>query len=258
MLMLRKYFLYALLVATVLLPQPASAITGREIALRMDAVDTSCCGEMQTIMVIKRGKQQLVRSMETKKKKFDGVEKQVIRFSEPQEVRNTSYLTWAYKDIDHDDDMWVYMPSESLVRRISGGGKKGPFMRSDYANEDVSKREVDDDTHLLLREEKLFGTDCYVVEMTPVYPHKTNNSKRIVWIRKDIWLPAKIDYINHAGKKYKQLVYGGFKKIQGIWTTTRQKMTTPARGTVTIMEYRNVRYDSELSDSLFLQTDLKR
>lgn len=258
MLQFHRHILCTLLAVTVFLPQTASAITGREIAIRMDAVDSSHCGEMQTIMVIKRGNQQLVRSMETKKKKFNGVEKQVIRFAEPQEVRDTSYLTWAYKDIDHDDDMWVYMPSESLVRRISGGGKKGPFMRSDYANEDVSKREVDDDTHVLLREEKLFGIDCYVVEMTPVYPHKTNNSKRIVWIRKDIWLPAKIEYINHAGKKYKQLVYGGFKKIQGIWTTTRQKMSTPARGTVTVMEYRNVVYNGELSDSLFLQTDLKR
>ena len=36
--------------------------------------------------------------------------------------------------------MWVYMPAESLVRRISGGSKKGSFMRSDYANEDISRR----------------------------------------------------------------------------------------------------------------------
>lgn len=253
-----KLGLSCLIIAAVLTPQSGFCLTGREIAERMDAVDTSKCGEMQSIMVIKRGKQQLLRSMEVKKKKFNGIEKQVIRFSEPQDVRNTSYLTWAYKDIDKEDDMWVYMPSESLVRRVTGGGKKGPFMRSDYANEDVSKREVDDDTHVLLREEKLFGVDCYVVEMTPVYPQKTNFSKRITWIRKDIWLPAKIEFINHAGKKYKHLVYGGYKKIQGIWSTTRQKMTTPSRGTVTIMEYRKITYNTGLSDFLFMQTDLKR
>lgn len=246
------------LIVSILIPQSGFCITGLEVAERMDAVDTSKCGEMQSIMLIKRGSQQLVRAMDVKKKKFEGVEKQVIRFSEPQEVRDTSYLTWSHQDIDKEDDMWVYMPSESLVRRVSGGGKKGPFMRSDYANEDVSKREVADDTHKLLREEQLFGVDCYVVEMTPVHPHKTNFSKRIVWVRKDIWLPAKIEYINHAGKSYKELVYGGFKKIQGIWTTTRQKMKTPSRGTVTIMEYRKVAYDTGLSDSLFLQTDLKR
>ncbi|HAL86858.1 MAG TPA: outer membrane lipoprotein-sorting protein, partial [Deferribacteraceae bacterium] len=41
-----------------------------------------------------------------------------------------------------EDDMWLYLPAESLVRRISGGGKKGAFMRSDFANEDIQKREV--------------------------------------------------------------------------------------------------------------------
>lgn len=258
MLIRSRTIICCLFLLSVFAPQSGFCLTGQEIAKRMDAVDTSSCGEMQSIMVIRRGSQQLVRAMEVKKKKFGDVEKQLIRFSEPLEVRDTSYLTWSYKDIDKEDDMWIYMPSESLVRRVSGGGKKGPFMRSDYANEDVSKREVADDTHVLLREEELFGVDCYVVEMTPVHPHKTNFSKRIVWVRKDIWLPAKIEFINHAGKSYKELISGGYKKIQGIWTITRQKMSTPSRGTVTIMENRNVAYDIGLSDSLFLQTDMKR
>ena len=38
--------------------------------------------------------------------------------------------------------MWVYLPAESLVRRISGGGQKGAFMRSDMANEDIEDRAV--------------------------------------------------------------------------------------------------------------------
>ncbi|GKT29841.1 hypothetical protein ADUPG1_001278, partial [Aduncisulcus paluster] len=56
---------------------------------------------------------------------------------------------------------------------------------------------------------------------------------------------------------FKELLYGGYKKIQGIWTTTRQKMTTPARGTETIMEYRNTEkmhtYKSVVSIDLVLR-----
>jgi len=42
---------------------------------------------------------------------------------------------------------------------LSGGGKKGSFMRSDFANEDIEKREVDDDEHRLLRSEQFSGVD---------------------------------------------------------------------------------------------------
>ena len=94
-------------------------------------------------MIIKRGDQQLVRFMAMKKKKFPDSEKQHIRFLEPGDIRNTAYLTWSYRDINKDDDMWVYMPAESLVRRISGGSKKElPSCADDFAREDISRREV--------------------------------------------------------------------------------------------------------------------
>ena len=47
--------------------------------------------------------------------------------------------------------MRVFLPAESLVRRINGGGKKGSFMRSGFANEDIEKREVEGDKHRLLK-----------------------------------------------------------------------------------------------------------
>ena len=146
-----------------------------------------------------------------KKKKFPGVDKQHIRFLEPAEVRNTAYLTWTYKELGKDDDMWVYLPAESLVRRISGGGKKGSFMRSDYANEDIARREVDRDTYNLLPDENLGGVDCHVLEARAIEPEKTNYSKRIIWIRKDIWLPAKIDYYGQDGHRIKELLFDGYK-----------------------------------------------
>ena len=137
--------LAALLGVQLILPASGWALTGRDVALKADQVDTSRTSDMSMAMIIKRGDQQLVRFMAMKKKKFPDSEKQHIRFLEPGDIRNTAYLTWSYRDINKDDDMWVYMPAESLVRRISGGSKKGSFMRSDYANEDISRREVDKD-----------------------------------------------------------------------------------------------------------------
>jgi len=86
----------------------------------------------------------------------------------------------------------------------------------------------------------------------------TNYSKRIVWVRKDIWLPMKIEYYNKRGKHFKTSIYGGFKEIKGIWTITKIMVETPGKGSKTLMQYDNVDYDIGLSDSLFEQSNLKR
>ena len=64
--------------------------------------------------------------------------------------------------------MWVYLPAESLVRRISGSSKFASFMRSDLSNEDIQNLDdVDEYDYLLQGEENVDGIDCYVLERTP-------------------------------------------------------------------------------------------
>ena len=236
----------------------AAELTGRDIALKMDAVDTSQNGKRTAIMVINRKGQKLVRKMESFAKKYGADERGLIKFVDPPDSRGIMYLTWSYEDIEKDDDMWVFLPAESLVRRISGGGKKGSFMRSDFANEDIEKREVDDDEHKLLRYEEFSGVDCYVVERIAKKQKDTNYSKRIVWVRKDTWLPMKVEYYNKKGKHFKTAIYGGFKEIKGIWTVTKIMAETPRKGSKTLMQYNNVDYNIGLSDSIFEQSNLKR
>lgn len=236
----------------------ASELTGREIALKMDAVDTSMDGRRTAIMVIERRGHKLIRKMESFSKKFGANERMLIRFVEPPDVRGVMYLTWSYEDIEKDDDMWVFLPAEALVRRISGGGKKGSFMRSDFANEDIETGEVDDDKHKLLRSEEFAGVDCYVLKRIAKKQKDTNYSKRITWVRKDTSLPMKTEFYNKRGKHFKTATYGGFKEIKGIWTVTKIMMETPARKTKTLLQYNDVDYNTGLSASLFEKSNLKR
>ena len=240
------------------LPIDAGQVNGRDIAVRMDAVDTSHDSRRTAIMVINRKGQKLVRKMESYNKKYGADERGLIKFIEPPDVRGIVYLTWSYEDIEKDDDMWIFLPAESLVRRISGGGKKGSFMRSDFANEDIEKREVDDDEHRLLSSEQFFGVDCYVVEQIAKKQKDTTYSKRIIWVRKDTWLPMKVNFYNKRKKHFKTAIYGGFKQIRGIWTITRIMTETPLKGSKTLMQYDNVDYNTGLSDSFFEQSNLKR
>ena len=255
---------FILLLTILALAQPSLADpTGLEIMQRVDSVDTSKDVTMTSVMVIERGTMKLVRRMQSMTKHFGAElkdERTMIRFIEPADVHDTAYLTWSYDDPERDDDMWVFLPAESLVRRISGGGKKGAFMRSDLANEDIEDRSVNDDVHTLVGTETHSGVDCYVVESVPRVELKkdTNYSKRVQYIRKDIYLPVRIEYYDKRGRHLKTGIYGGFQQIDGIWTITKSVITTPSRKTRTLFQRQDIAYNQGLEDRLFLQSNLKR
>ncbi|MYE13265.1 MAG: outer membrane lipoprotein-sorting protein [Gammaproteobacteria bacterium] len=233
---------------------------GREIAERMDKADTSVDGERLATMLIERRGQRLVRELSMRVKKFGDDERTLIRFIEPADVRDTQYLSWTYDAIDQDDDMWVFFPTENLVRRISGGGKKGSFMRSDFANEDIEQRAVDDDEHTFIEETTLDDRPAYVIESRPI-PAKAKDSsyaKRRIWVDAERWLPLRIEYYDRRDRLLKILSQGGIEEIDGIWTATKLIMETPRRDSRTLMQYADIRYDIGLPDSAFEQTALRR
>ena len=242
--------------------------SGRDIMLKVEAVDNFQDRTMTGVMTVERGREKLVRKMEMFSKKYgarkeNGVladERSLIRFLEPADARGTMYLTWSWDDPAREDDMWMYMPAESLVRRISGSGKKGAFMRSDLANEDIQKRSLDADTHTLLRSEFLNGADCWVVESVPrpELEEDTNYSRRVIFVRKDISLPARVEYYDKRGRLLKIATNGGFQQIDGIWTITKSLYETPDRGTRTLMDRAETAHNQGLDDSLFQQSNLKR
>lgn len=259
---IRLLALTALLLGTPLSMAQAQSqpLDGREIALRMHAADTSLDGRRAATMLIERGNQKLVRKLAMLNKKYGADEKTLTRFIEPADVRDTQYLSWSYDDTAKDDDMWVFFPSENLVRRISGGGKKGAFMRSDFANEDIEQRVVDDDSHTLLEETTLAGKAVYLIESTPI-PAKardTNYSKRHIWVDKDTWLAVQIEYFDRRGRLLKRLKQGGIQQIDNIWTATKLIMETPRKKSRTLMQYTDVEYNVDLADSVFQQSSLKR
>ncbi len=258
--------IFILFVLLVLFPGPgygSAEMSGREIMLKVDAVDTSRDTTMKSTMIIERGKLKLVREMEHFTKQYGDTlkdERSLIQFIQPADVYKTAYLTWSYDAIHREDDMWVYLPAEKLVRRISGGGKKGAFMRSDLSNEDIEDRSVDDDVHELAGSKDVAGAGCWVVESTPrkELQKDTNYSKRILFIRKDIYLPVRVEYYDKRGRLMKTATHGGFKQIGGIWTITKSIFETPSRKTRTLFQRTDIVYNSGIDDALFLQSNLKR
>ncbi|EGV29813.1 hypothetical protein ThidrDRAFT_3099 [Thiorhodococcus drewsii AZ1] len=231
---------------------------GREVSRRVEAVDTSRDRRQVITILVERDGKTLKRVLESDSKRYDGVRKDLMRFQAPTDVRGVKYLTFNYEDPARHDDMWVFMPANNLLRRISGNGMRGVFMRSDLYNEDLRKRELDDDTHRLLRTEPCLETRCYVVERRLKDDSESNYGRRLVWVRGDIWLPVRIEYYDKQDRLLKVDEYSGFEEIQGIWMRTRMDVTSMRRDSHTTLLFSDIRFDQGLSDDLFLQARLRR
>ncbi len=176
----------------------AFAITGKEIALMVDKQDTSDNAKRSAVMVIERGTEKLVRKMNMDILKEDNgnIRHSLINFIAPKDIQDTKFLSRSYADISKNNDLWVFLPTESLVRRISGGGRKNAFMRSDFALEDIDYRSVDLDEHNFIKEDKVNDRAVWIIESTPLASkaNETGYSKRIVYVDQEYKSPVKIEY----------------------------------------------------------------
>ena len=94
-----------------------------------------------------------------------------IHFTSPPNLRGTSLLTLEQRKKGKrvaDDDQWLYLSAFKRPPRRLGAAELGDrFAASDIFYEDIKRRQVDDYTYKLLREEKFDGHDCYVIESKP-------------------------------------------------------------------------------------------
>ncbi|NOZ73919.1 MAG: outer membrane lipoprotein-sorting protein, partial [FCB group bacterium] len=87
-------------------------------------------GDLTMTIVNSRGNQR-VRKIRQYVKDFGNVEKKIMFFLSPADVKNTSFMTWSYDD-GSSDDQWIYLPALKKVKRISSDSKGDYFMGSDF------------------------------------------------------------------------------------------------------------------------------
>src|SRR5688572_32766362 len=74
----------------------------------------------------------------------------LIRFTYPNDIRNTAFLVW--ENPGADDERFLYLPALGRVRRIAGEEKQESFAGSDLSYEDIGGREVADYTYAFVSE----------------------------------------------------------------------------------------------------------
>ncbi len=252
---------YLLLLALLLIPGQVFAMTADEIMQKSQAAFLYPGKDFKARVVMKlisSSGQERIREMAMLRKNFGpagGEQKYFIYFFRPADVRDMTFMVYKYPG--RDADRWLFVPAINMVRRIAAKDKYSSFVGSDFTYEDVSGRDLAEDNHSLLKEEKYGGRDCYVVKSVPK-AGDMEYSYKVSWIDKADYLPLKEEYYDRRGEQYKVFTADEIRTIKGFPTVTKRTMKNLQSGHETAVSYSKTDYNVGISNSLFSERFLKQ
>jgi len=259
---MRTLIITSLLVAIIIASGFTSQLTEQELSGRdiIEKVYNLASGEDQTsdltmTLTNKSGKER-IREIKQFTKDLGDVEKNIMFFQSPADVKNTSFMSWTY-DSDKSDDQWIYLPALKKTKRISSDSKSDYFMGSDFTYDDLGDRKLDDDTHELIGEEYIDGVNYFLVESTPK-DEDYMYSKTKTWIRKDNFIGLKKEFYDEDEELLKILKIMKFEEISGFLVITSSEMENVQKGHRTTMILDNVEINTNISTSKFSERMMMR
>ena len=209
-----------------------------------------------TMTLINKHGDQRVREIKQFLKDFGEVEKSIMFFLSPADVKNTSFMNWSY-DSDKSDDQWIYLPALKKTKRISSDSKSDYFMGSDFTYDDLGDRKLEDDIYKLLREETIDGKECYVVESVSKNEDYMY-SKTISWINKSNFIGVKKEFYDEDEELLKILSIKNIEEISGYFIITNSEMKNVQKNHKTSMVLSNVKINTNISASKFTERIMMR
>jgi hypothetical protein len=128
----------------------------------------------------------------------------LVEFRSPTSERGKSMLML-------DDDVWVYLPNIKkpirvpLKQRLLGQVAIGDMIRTNFSQ---------DYTANVLGEDKLEGTDVYVLELQAKSQNKSYQKIKY-WIAKEDFRPLMAEYFSASGTPLKTLTFKEFRIVEG-------------------------------------------
>jgi len=248
----------AMIIATGFSPEiTGQSLSGKQI---IEKVYNRPAGDDQTsdltMTLINKSGDQRVRKIKQFTKDLGDLEKSIMFFLSPADVKNTSFMSWTY-DSDQSDDQWIYLPALKKTKRISSDSKSDYFMGSDFTYDDLGDRKLEDDTHKLLREETIDGKECYVIESLSK-DEDYMYSKTMVWVNKSNFIGVQKEFYDEDEDLLKVLSINEVEEISGIWVITNSKMKNVQKNHRTTMVLNNIQINTGMSESKFSERMMMR
>ncbi len=200
--------------------------------------------------------------MASKSHASEGVEKRIIKFLEPTDIKGTGMLVFDYDT--KRDDMWMYLPALRKTRRIVSSEKSKSFMGSEFSNADMAASSPDDFNYELSGTEIVDGTPCWKIHATPVsgdVAREQGYASQVLFIGKKDFVVRRALYYDEDNDLYKVLNYSDIRLADPEgkkFIAATMIMENNQNGRSSIIRMETIMVNKELSDELFTLTYLER
>ncbi len=248
--------MHHILAAMLLLLAPvAFAETAEEIMDRAREArkSDSSVQTLKMVLISKTGSER-VRQLDMKMRRFEGdVVKTTMRFTSPADVAGTSFLQIDHPD--REDEQLLYLPAVKRTTRISGKGRKGAFMGSNFTYEDLEIGDREGSSHQVVSEDDTH----WVIETDP--GEDSSYGKLVSMVVKADYIANKVEFFDDEGVLVKTLEITETRQDGDRLVAKVSTMTSAKKGTATRLEVLEQRFDvpeEEVSDDMFTASYLER
>jgi len=188
-------------------------------------------------------------------------DKTLIRFSYPNDIKNTGFLVWEHPDAD--DERFLYLPALGRVRRVAGEEKQQSFVGSDLSYEDIGGRDVADYTYAFAEESATWTAPdgskhpAWSLE-SRAKDGKADYPRAVSLVRKDNFIVVHADIFNRRNERVKVFDVRKLDRVDGIWTVLSLAVANERDRTRTELETTSIRYNVGLSDNDFTRRQLEQ
>ncbi|MEX0648356.1 MAG: outer membrane lipoprotein-sorting protein [Balneolaceae bacterium] len=243
--------LLTLCTLAVLISVPGKAQTAAEIIEQMEEVMRGESSYAEMTMTIDRPR--YTRDVNMKAWAL-GEDYSLILITAPARDQGTTFLK-------RRNEIWNYVPNIDRTIKMPPSMMSQSWMGSDFTNDDLVRESsiLADYEHTLLREEVYDGREAWVLELIPKPDTPIVWGKVLVWVDKEEYIQLRVENYDQRDEMASTIEFTEIGEMGGRTFPSKMILTpTDKPNQKTIMEYKNLEFDIEISESFFTQQNMRR
>lgn len=234
-------------------------LSGRKIIQKQVDLHSLNSSRIKTVMIlVDKKKRQKKRIVESYLIRDSTGKKSLMVFRDPADVKNTALLS---KEIDKATRQWVYLPALKKLQNLADSGQGNYFMGTDFTYGDLKADNMNNYNYELIDSETVEEQDCYVIDIIPIsreIAKNTGYSKRVSWVRKDIYFTIKTQFFGKNQKMIKESLSKELINVHSTaWMAKKVLVDNKKARHKTLMGVVDYEVNIPIADKIFTEKNIK-
>lgn len=222
---------------------------------------------------------EIIQRMEQNMRGESSFVEMTMTIQRPRYTREVSMKSWALGDdfslilitapardqgttfLKRKNEIWNYVPSIDRTIKMPPSMMSQSWMGSDFTNDDLVRETsiVDDYDQRILRSETYRGFESWVIELIPHPDTPVVWGKVLVWVAKQDFLQLRVENYDQNNQLSNTMTLDNIREMGGRTIPTRLTLIPADRpDQKTILEYKEMQFDIDLSENFFTQQNMRR